>query len=86
MVNPEMEKFQNLPTPGASKVVRVSIPAAVYFNLDKFQQVQKDILGRLGCPACTSGHDIRFDHHRRFMVDEKLNITAVALPQDPIPV
>lgn len=66
--------------------VHVSIPAAAYFNLDQFQQVHKGILGRLGCPACTSGHDIRFHLHRRFLVDDKLAISPVALPQDPIPV
>lgn len=85
MSNLEMGKVQNLGT-DASEVIRVSISAAAYFDLDKFQKIQKDILGRLGCSACTSGHDIRFDIHRRFFVDEKLGITAVALPQDPIPV
>ena len=82
----DMEKLQNLPVLGATNLVRVSMPAEAYFNLDKFQRVQKDILGRLGCPACTSGYDIRYTLHRRFLVDEKLNVNPIALPQDPIPI
>ncbi|HET9640749.1 MAG TPA: hypothetical protein VFP12_16255 [Allosphingosinicella sp.] len=56
-------------------VVKVSLSADVANNLEKFQRVQKDILGRLGCMACCSGWDIRWDIFRRFNVDEKLNIT-----------
>lgn len=85
MANLEMDKAQYLRALDTPDVIRVSIPAAAYYNLDKFQSIQKDILGRLGCPACTSGHDIRFDIHRRFFADEKLGISAVALPTDPVP-
>jgi hypothetical protein len=59
---------------GAAKIVRVTIPADVAFDLDQFQSVQKDILGRLGCMACCSGFDIRFDIQRRFVVDSKLRV------------
>ena len=57
-----------------SNVVNVSLPAEVAFNFDKFVKVQKDILGRLGCLACCSGWDIRWDLEPRFMVDEKLRV------------
>jgi len=57
-----------------ANVVRVSLPASAYFDLDSFQRVQKDILGRLGCMACCSGWDIRYDLQRRFQVDEKLGV------------
>ncbi|QLC23751.1 hypothetical protein HFP57_01010 [Parasphingopyxis algicola] len=57
-----------------AKPVRVSLPAEVAYDFDKFQQVQKDILGRLGCLACCSGWDIRWDIFRDFRVDEKLNV------------
>jgi hypothetical protein len=60
--------------PIASNVVHVSVPAEVAFNLSKLQRVQKDILGRLGCLACCSGWDIRWDLERRFSVDDKLNV------------
>jgi hypothetical protein len=72
----EMERLQALRVRGLGNVVRVSVPHDVYFNLDKFQKVQKDILGRLGCIACCSGWDIRFDLERNFMVDAQLNVKA----------
>ncbi len=54
--------------------VRVSIPASVAYDMDKFSKVHRGILERLGCGACTSGHDIRFEVIRNFTIDEKLNI------------
>lgn len=53
-----------------SNVVQVSVPAKIAFDLGRIQEVQKDILGRLGHPACYSGFDIRFDLERQFHVDE----------------
>lgn len=58
----------------STNVIRVSLPASAYYDLDAFQRVQKDILGRLGCMACCSGWDIRWDLQRRFLVNEKLDI------------
>jgi hypothetical protein len=60
--------------PSTARIVRVTIPADVAFDLDRFQSVQKDILGRLGCMACCSGWDIRFDIQRRFVVDANLKV------------
>jgi hypothetical protein len=56
------------------QVVRVSIPREVAYNLDRFQEVQKGILGKLGCMACCSGWDIRWEFERRFLVDSQLNV------------
>ena len=56
--------------PLTDRVVHVTLPADVAFDLDQFGQVQKEILGRLGCPGCCSGFDIRWDFARRFMVKE----------------
>jgi hypothetical protein len=67
----------SLKSASATNVVRVSVPADVYFNLDKIQKVQKDIFGRLGHLACYSGFDVRFDLERHFRVDEKLNVQGV---------
>lgn len=58
----------------ASRTVHVTVPAEVAFDLERLQTVQKDILGRLGCQACCSGFDIRFDIARRFAVDENLQV------------
>ena len=64
-------------TAPASNVVRVSIPPDVHNDLAKFQRVQKDILGKLGCMACCSGWDIRFNVQRQFLVDAKLAVQEV---------
>lgn len=61
----------------AGNVVRITLPAEAYYNLERFQAIQKDILGKLGCLGCTSGWDLRYDIQRRFEVDEKLNVHAV---------
>lgn len=64
----------------SNRVVQVSLPAEVAFDLDRFQQVQRDILGKLGCMACCSGWDIRYDIQRRFIVDAKLNVHETITP------
>ena len=66
----------------AARPVSVSLPSQVYFDLDQFQRVQKELLGQLGCPACTSGFDIRYDIQRRFIVDANLAVQATGLAQD----
>lgn len=63
----------------ANRVVRVSVPADVGNDLAKFQRVQKDILGKLGCLACCSGWDIRWDIFNDFHVDANLNVKEVGL-------
>lgn len=58
----------------SGRTVQVSVPASVAFDIDKFQDIQRSILDKLGCGACCSGWDIRFDLQRQFLVDEKLTI------------
>lgn len=50
-------------------VVRISVPAKAYFDLGRIQEIQKSVLGELGCLACCSGWDIRFDMQRNFVID-----------------
>lgn len=57
-----------------ANVVRVSVPAEVAFSLEKMNKVTAGILGRLGCPGCHSGFDIRFLVERDFVVNAKLEI------------
>jgi hypothetical protein len=79
---PELERMGMIQAAELRNVVRVSVPVEAYFSLDKIQKIQKDILGRLGCMACCSGWDIRFDLERQFMVDERLNVKSVGfLPE-----
>lgn len=63
--------------PLPEKPIRVSVPVSVAFNLDKMQKVTATVLGRLGCPNCHSGWDIRFDIFRHYAVDEKLAVREV---------
>ena len=62
----------------SDRTIRVTVPAKVAFDLKAIQKVQGSILDRLGCPACCSGFDIRFDVARSFVVDQKLNIRELA--------
>jgi hypothetical protein len=41
-------------------VVNVHVSADTLYNLDAMQQLQKSVLGRLGCPTCCSGRQIFF--------------------------
>ncbi len=65
--------------------IRITMPAAVAYDLDAFQRGIAGLVGRLGCQACCSGFDITFLHEREFVINEKLEIATVALPQDPVP-
>lgn len=56
------------------KAIYVSVPASVAFDFKKMQRVTETVLGKLGCPGCHSGFDIRFDIERRFQFNEKLEI------------
>jgi hypothetical protein len=58
----------------ADQAVRVTVPMEVMYDLKKLQKVQQSVLDRLGCSSCHSGFDIRFIHHRDFVVDQKLNV------------
>jgi hypothetical protein len=60
--------------PMPERTVRVVVPAKIAFDLGSMNKVTGAILGRLGCPACHSGWDIRFDLAREFAVDEKGNL------------
>lgn len=64
--------------PLPERTVRVTVPARIAFDLGSMNKVTASILGRLGCPGCHSGWDIRFDIARNFAVDEKLNVRETA--------
>lgn len=57
----------------ASNIVRVTVPATALFDLKQMQKITASVLDKLGCSNCHSGHDIRFDLEREFIVDAKLN-------------
>ena len=53
----------------------MKIPVEVAYDYDKFVKVQRNILEELGCLACCSGWDIRWDIENRFVVDKQLNVS-----------
>jgi hypothetical protein len=57
---------QPLP-PGFS--IRVNVPAAVMFDLEKFQKAQASVLAHAGCPRCTSGLNVLWQLHSDYVVD-----------------
>jgi hypothetical protein len=70
--------------------IRISIPAAVAYDLAAFQKSIAHLVERLGCRTCFSGADCTFLHERDFMVNEKLEVhpsggASVQVPQDPVP-
>lgn len=52
----------------AARQVHVRLPQKIAFDFDRFVEVQRSILDRLGCPACCSDIDIRWDIERDFVV------------------
>src|SRR5439155_7264709 len=70
--------------------IRISMPAAVAFDLAAFQKGIANLVDRLGCAPCFSGADCRFTHERDFVINEKLDVrpfagASVQLPQEPTP-
>lgn len=57
-----------------NNIVRVRVPASVAFDLDSMNKVTAEVLKELGCRACHSGHDIRFDIEREFIFNAKLDM------------
>jgi hypothetical protein len=76
----ERLKNINLAATAAAGPVYVKMPSAALYDFDRFVEVQKNILDLLGCP-CTSGFDIRYIHHDRFVVNERLEVSPAQFEQ-----
>lgn len=64
------------PTP--ERPVRITIPAAVAFDIGKLQKSLVGIAERLGCRSCFSGSDCTFILERNFVIDpETLGVRSV---------
>jgi hypothetical protein len=59
------------------EVVNVHVPIGVMWDFDAATKLKKEILGRLGCLACTSGFDIRWRTRREFVVNPQLNVVEM---------
>jgi hypothetical protein len=55
----------------AGRVVQVSISPEIAYDAKKMQKVTATLLGRLGCPGCHSGFDIRYKQMLDFVVNPK---------------
>ena len=55
-----------------AKAVRVSLPASVAADIGGLKKSLETILGKLGCQACCSGHDILLELQRDYVVRGKL--------------
>jgi len=66
--------------------VRVTMPAAVAFDLGRFRKTISSLAERLGHPTCLSGAPCLFDVERAFRVDPgSLAITPALGDPDPQP-
>jgi hypothetical protein len=79
-----MSELNPQPLP-PGRAVRVTIPAAVAYNLESFQKSIATLVERLGCRPCFSGADCQFLHERDFIINEKLQAVTVGAVQEPQP-
>ena len=64
------------------RVVTVTIPREVAFDLKKIQKIQADLVARLGHASCYSGFDILFRQEREFAVNPgSLDIHALGVQE-----
>jgi hypothetical protein len=64
--------------------VRISMPASVAYNVNALQKSIAEIVDRLGCTRCFSGANCVFQLERDWVINDKLEVTAVLEP-DPHP-
>ena len=57
--------------------VSVHVPIELLWDFDSLTKVKKEILGKLGCLACTSGFDIRW-RARDFVVNPALEVREMS--------
>lgn len=68
---------------GRRRSIRVTVPASVAGDLDSFQKGLAVVAERLGCPACFSGVDCRFQIERGIVLDERLDARFAERPDEP---
>ncbi len=49
--------------------VNVFVPREIAFDLKRMEAITQKVLGRLGCPACHSGHILNFQTLEDFIVN-----------------
>ncbi|NHZ83338.1 hypothetical protein F2P44_29285 [Massilia sp. CCM 8695] len=66
----------------ATRTVNVPMPTQVCVYPNQVQRVRKATVGQPGCPAWSSGCDIRDDIWCRLIVNATLAVQAIGQPQD----
>jgi len=56
------------------QIVRVVLPSRLGCDLERFQEIQRKIVDRLGHSMCVCGFDVRWELEERFLVDDELAI------------
>jgi len=67
MAHGKSVSIDTVPLP--ERPIRVTIPAKVAFDLEKFQNVIAHLAERLGCPKCFSGRECLFELERDLVID-----------------
>jgi hypothetical protein len=67
------------PQPLPPRSIRVQVPHEILNDLERFQKVQARILGRVGCPACTSGFQFDWHNYENWAVDQMGRVQPLAL-------
>jgi hypothetical protein len=67
-----------LPPP---RTVRITIPAAVAYNLEAFQKSIASLVEQLGCRTCFSGADCTFLQERNFIINEVGEVRGLRNPE-----
>jgi hypothetical protein len=65
--------------------IHVTVPASVLNDLEAFQRVQAEILGKSGCITCTSGYHLIWHTYSEFAVDDDGHVEAIADNPQPSP-
>src|SRR5438552_9025918 len=73
-----MAKSASAPSARLRGPVRVTMPAAVAYDLKAFQQGIAALVERLGCRTCFSGADCTFLTERDWVISDKLEVSPAA--------
>ena len=78
-----MKSSLAVPSLRSPHAVTVAVPISVASNIERMNKVTAEILGRLGCPGCHSGFDLRFRIERDFRINPALEIEELNLRAGP---
>lgn len=68
-----------MPNPQPLPPVTVYVPPEALFDIKAMTKITQATLGKLGCPGCHSGRDIRFVELNQFIVNPKtFEVSALA--------